>query len=232
MNTIVKHQYCVIFLITILSFLSSCKNASNGNGDLSFAGITIGKEFPDSLKSTFEYSPDGVPFYEDKISFRLPSGLKDNLSVVAATDLDDGKVHTIQVGNLNNDEAAEFYDMLKSKYGLPTSQFGDTDCKLQNFLYRVYKQLGYEPYEKYPDITGDYILAEWRPVPYRSTIYMIANIYHRPGNYNEELWTYVFFKYVDEAEYHKAENDSENRRINSNRENYKKQNSESMNQDF
>lgn len=232
MKNITKYIFGVIFIFTIFCALSSCKNTREESGDLSFAGITIGKSFPDSLKANFEYSSDGVPFYEGRICFKLPSEVKDNLSVVAATDLNEGKVHTIQIGNLNNDEAGEFYDMLKTKYGLPKSQFGDTDCRLQNFLYKVYKQLGYEPYEKYPDITGDYILAEWHPMPYKSTIYMIANIFHRPGDYKEEIWTYVFFKYVDEAEYRKVEKDSENRRLNRNRENYWKQNSESMNQDF
>lgn len=223
----------IFILLLIPIILVSCSKHQNKSLDLSFAGITIGETFPDSLKENGSFKFDGasIPYYEGKVMFALPSNPNKDLSIVAATDTDD-KVISIQIGNMNLLESSDFFNMLKSRYGLPKSDYSDTDCSLQALLDNIYKQLGYTPYDCEVDISGNRVIASWELPLYPSDILMIANIYHNPYSYKPQLWTYVWFKYVNVDKYNKAERRVEQKRVNSNRDEYRKKNQDIMNQDF
>ena len=201
--------------------------------DLSFSGIAIGEPFPDSLKNngSFRFSSDGIPYYEGKIKFKLPSNPDRDLSVVAAIN-ENKEVISIQIGNMTLAESSDFFDMLKSKYGLPISDYGDTDYRLQTLLDRIYKQLGYTPYDCDVDISGHRVIAVWKSPLHRADILMIADTYHYPYEFEPELNSFVWFKYVDEEEFIKAENRAERDRLNKSRNDYRDKNKGIMNQDF
>lgn len=233
-----RKLFMVIFAISLSIFLSSpltsCSNARETKGDLSFGGITIGKSFPDSLKadSLFKFFNEyDVPFYEGALSFSLPKNKKTKFHVVATTNLENTEVTCIEITPTEL-EAWDLYDMLKSKYGLPISDFGDTDCSLQYLMSHVYKQLGYSAYETTPDISGTYILAEWNPSGYTSKILLIADIYHFPSEYNPKISTYLRLKYINPTRVEEVDKQAKSKKQNSKRDSYKKTNSEVMNQDF
>ena len=211
--------------------LSACSKEDKPN--LSFAGITIGKEFPDSLKSKYEYLNTAIPQYEGKISFNLPNHSYANVSVVAATDLNGEEVICIQIGNLNIEQSSDFFEMLKSKYGLPKSQYGNTDVKLDRLIANIFSDLGYSYYNEDVDVSGDRELAVWRSVLGNTDIVMIGNTYHTPHSYsNNKPWTYVYFMYIDQEKFLATQRQSESNKITKKREEYRKNNSKYMNQDF
>ncbi|MCM1301907.1 MAG: hypothetical protein NC226_09315 [Bacteroides cellulosilyticus] len=220
-------------LLSALCLSISCSHTPV-NYDLSFAGITIGEEFPDSLKNndSFEFYEHDIPFYEGDVIFNLPSTPNNKLHVVATTDLDGKKVTCISLPAMTFSEASDFFNMLKSKYGLPSSDYGDTDCSLTILLDRTYKKLGYNDYDCKIDITGDRILAMWKPASYQSVILMIANTYHFPSKFRPRLDTFIGFRYVNIDRFNAVKREAERNRVNKDRADYRLQNSKSMNQDF
>lgn len=224
-----------LFIIYILFiFCISCNNKNVDNEpDLSFAGITIGKEFPDSLKPKYKFWDTDIPQYEGLSPFDLPNNPNTSLSVIAVTDLKGEEVICIGIGGMNIEQSGEFFEMLKSKYGLPTSDYGNPDVKLDRFLYNIFSDLGYTYYNDDVDVSGDRILAVWKSVVGNSDIMMIGNTYHYPKDYRDNKpWTYVYFQYIDKDKYYTTQQQSEKNKINKKRENYRKNNSQYMNQDF
>lgn len=229
---------CTSIGLVVCSLLWSCKNeksSENEKSDLSFAGITIGQDFPDSLKNDdgLKYYDNGLgfPFYEGSRAFSLPKNPNAVLHIVATTDLDGKEVTSIQI-SLNNDEASDFYDMLKSKYGIPTSNYGDADCSLYRLTNSMYENLGYSEYNYKIDISGTYVMALWKPISTKSIIRMIADIYHFPSHYNPEISTYIRFQYINLNKFESVQAAAEKRTMDKKREDYRKQNQKSMNQDF
>lgn len=223
---------CIILFLTI--FCVSCNESTyKKTQNLSFAGITLGEEFPDSLKQKFKFLGTDIPQYEGVIPFNLPNHPNTNLDVVAATDLNGDEVICIQIGNMNIEQSGEFFEMLKSKYGLPKSDYGNPDVKLERFLYNIFSDLGYTYYNDDVDVSGDRILAVWKSVLGNSDIMMIGNTYHSPKDYRDNKpWTYVYFQYIDMDKYYTTQQQSEKNKINQKREKYRKNNSQYMNQDF
>lgn len=222
-----------ISIIFVCVLLSSCSSSSSCSmGDLSFAGITIGKEFPDSLKNNgnFIYSDKRIPYYDGYVLFNLPNTPEAKIGVVATTDLE-GVVVGIDIYQ-HLEEASDFYDMLKSKYGLPDSDFGNTDCSLQHLISKFYEQLGYKYYDyTNADISGERVLGTWKPLGFESIIVMIADTYCSM-DYGATPNTSISFKYVDVDKYTAAQKAAERRNELMKREEYRKENSQSMNQDF
>lgn len=221
-----------VSILFISIFPTSCSNHQIKSSDLSFAGITIGETFPDSLKNSglFRFDGDDMPYYEGKTIFALPSNPNRDISIVAATNEND-EVVSIQIGNMNFSESSDFFNMLKSKYGIPMSEYGDADRSLNSFLDNIYKQLGYTQYGNI-DISGKRVIAIWKSPLKRADILMIADTFHEPDDFNPKLWTYVWFKYVDVEECNRVERMAENNRINKSRNDYRKKNQDLMNQDF
>lgn len=216
-----------------MEMLFSCSPNNTKPKDLSFGGITIGEAFPDSLKGSFKYYPElDIPSYEGKIKFDFPSEKESDISIIAAVDPNEKEVICIDIMFEDGMKAYDFYNMLKSKYGLPTSNYGDTDCSLQHFLYRLYEELGYEQYSTGPDISGRRVLAEWNNHGISSDIMLIADTYHFPSNYNPRLDTFLTFRYVNRAKLSKVQKESEIKSKEKNRNRYKQNNKEEMNQDF
>ena len=219
-------------ILVLVLLMASCSEQKSPS-DLSFSGIKIGQPFPDSLKNnglfTFEYGD--IPYYTGKINFKFPTCPDKDLNVAAEVN-EDGKVVSIQITNLTLDEASDFYNMLKSKYGFPTSDYGDTDCRLQDLLKEMYKQLGYVPYTSKTNISGKRIIAEWKSPICRSDILMLAETFHLPNEFEPKLNTCVWFMYVDTEERAKAIDEANLYKLNKSREVYRKQNQNLMNQDF
>ena len=224
-------KYCHFVFLVIFALLG-CSKAENIS-NLSFAGITIGKEFPDSLKNTFEFLDTDIPQFEGKVIFALPNCSDANLNVVAATDLVKKEVVCIQIGNMNIEQSSEFFEMLKSKYGLPISRYGRTDIKLERLLANIFSDLGYSYYNDNVDLTGNRELAVWKSVLGNTDIVMIGETYHDPKSYRDNKpWTYVYFLYVDQDKFSTTQKDAETKRINNKRSQYKEKNPQYMNQDF
>lgn len=228
-----KNIGLILFLILCISCIS-CNNGDIYKEDnLSFSGITMGQEFPDSLKSSFEFSNEDIPYYEGHIPFEFPNSGNANLSVVAVTNMEGTEVICIQIGNMDLEQSEDFYDMLKSKYGLPVSEYGSTDIKLKKMLNNIFEDLGYKYYGDKVDVSGKRVLAVWYSVKGNTDIIMIGNTYHSPNSYSDnEPWTYVWFKYIDRDKMSLVKRQSENNRIKRERDYYKKKNSKFMEQDF
>ena len=229
-------------IIGVVGLLFGCSHETSRKKpkDLSFGGITIGEVFPDSLKGSFRHCPElDLPTYEGGVDFKFPSTEKKGVSVIAVTDPDGGEVMCIDVMMLEA-QAYDFYNMLKSKYGLPSSRYGHTDSGLHYFLKKVYEELGYEPYSRHPNISGRRALAEWIIPEYMSTIMMIADIYHRPkdryrlriGESTSEIETYITFRYVNKGRLNRVEREAEEKAKEARRNSYRQNNQEAMNQDF
>lgn len=213
----------------LLGLLFSCSQDNSKPKDLSFGGITIGEVFPDSLKNSFVHSPElGIPTYEGGIKFDFPSAPKSDVFITAATESATDEVICIDILMEADTKAYDFYDMLNSKYGLPTSKYGDTDCSLQYFLNRLYKDLGYDQYSCQTDITGRRVLAEWTNTGCVSSIMMIADTYHL----KDELSTFITFRYVDKERLDIAQQEADKKSKDRRRNDYRQNNQETMNQDF
>lgn len=228
-----------LFGLVVCILLCSCKNdksSKNDKSDLSFAGITIGQDFPDSLKNNnrfkyYEHSSE-APSYDGSIPFSLPNYPNAVLDVAVTTDLDGKEVTSIEIVP-SNDEASDLYDMLKSKYGIPTSNYGDADCSLNLLINNMYEDLGYSEYNCKTDITGTRVIAQWEPISSKSIIRMIARTLHFPNNsYSQRLHTYIWFQYINLNKFTSVQAAAERKAINKKREDYRKQNQKAMNQDF
>lgn len=226
----------VITNMILSLLLVSCFNHSSNSAipnDLSFAGITIGQEFPDSLKGSFKYyNVSGIlPGYEGIPKFSLPNYPKPEMYVVASTDVEEKEVVCITIMINDLKQACDFYNMLKSKYGLPTSSYGNTDCTLQRLLCNVYEQLGlYNNQET--DISGSRVIATWRSTGYPSDIVLKARTYHYPYSVDSDPTTHFEFYYVNIAKHTQELKKVEARKNNEKREEYKNDNLETMGQDF
>lgn len=228
-----KHLLLAITSSTLVWLILSCSQNNTKPKDLSFAGITIGEVFPDSLMSSFKYYPElDIPTYEGGIKFDFPSEQESVLTITAAIDPTENEVICIDILMEESMKAYDFYNMLKSKYGLPTSDYGDTDCSLQYFINRLYDELGYEQYSRQPDISGRRVLAEWNNTGCSSDIMMIVDTYHFPSEYNPRLSTFITFRYVNKVKLIKAQKDSEIKSKEKSRKLYRQDNQDAMNQDF
>lgn len=209
-------------LVVLVILCNSCSKPKSLG--LSFAGITIGETFPDSLKSSYEFLDYDIPQYEGTIPFDLPNHHISNLNVVAATDLQGKEVILIQIGAMYLEQAGDFYEMLKSKYGLPTSDYGDTDVNLSRFIDNLFEDLGFDYYVNDVDVTGDRILAEWHSVKGNSDIMMIGETFHYPQKYSiddrNKPRTYITFKYIDKNKLLSTIKQSKENEIEQKRENY------------
>lgn len=222
-------------LAVLVCLCNSCTTKPKSLG-LSFAGITIGEMFPDSLKGSYEFLDYDIPQYEGTIVFNLPNHHIPNLNVVAATDLQDKEVILIQIGAMYLEQAEDFYEMLKSKYGLPISSYGNTDVTLSRFIDNIFENLGYDYYVNDIDVSGDRVLAEWNSVKGNSDILMIGETFHFPEKYSiddrNKPRTFITFKYIDKNKWYSTIRQSKENKRNKTREEYRQNNSEYMNQDF
>lgn len=229
----IGHIILAIFTISLLGLSLSCSKDKTKQKDLSFGGITIGEVFPDSLKNSFKFYPElDVPTYEGGIKFDFPNEPKADISIITAIDPSDDEVISIDIFMEESVKAYDFYNMLKSKYGLPISDYGDTDCSLQYFIHRLYTDLGYERYSKQPDISGRRVLAEWTNTGHASNIMMISDTYHFPDEYNPKLSTYITFRYVNKSRLNRVQEEAEQKSKERKRNNYRQNNRGAMNQDF
>lgn len=224
----------IVFLWSILSIIFiSCDNSKSKPSNLSFVGITIGEEFPDSLKDIFEFKDYDIPRYEGLVHFDLPNYPNTSLWVAAATDLEGKEVTCIHISNMDIDQAGDFFEMLKSKYGLPVSDYGNPDVNLKKFLNNLYSDLGYSYYNDKIDVSGNRVLVKWSSVKANSDIVMIGNTYHFPQRYQvSEPETSIYFQYIDKKKFDSIEEQAENNKLNRKREEYKKNNAKTMKQDF
>lgn len=234
----------VIFIIISMSLSSCGKSGSSEPKDLSFGGITLGEEFPDSLKSNgkFEHLDGILPYYEGLVKFKLPHSKSDSISVEASTSLDGKEVICITIGPYESksglDEANDLFEMLKSKYGKPISDYEGSEYRLDSFLRNVYKQLGYSTsYDSYNtdvDISGNRVLAEWNPKGSHSRILLIAQTFYFKKSYydNPDVSTFLSFRYLNENKFNDAMRQKEARDENKSRDSYRQKNKEVMNQDF
>lgn len=228
-------RFLILALIFACGVISSCEGGGKNynSKDLSFAGIMIGQQFPDSLKDSFKFYPElGIPTYEGGVKFDFPSESNAGVSVVAAIDPNNNEVICIDILMEESMKAYDLYDMLKSKYGLPVSDYGDTDCSLQYFINRLYTDLGYEMYSKRPDISGRRVLAEWNNTGFASNVIMIADTYHFPDEYHPKLSTFITFRYVNKVRLNRVQEMSEQKSKEKERNSYRQNNQGAMNQDF
>lgn len=240
-NTFSVAIMCIMMMIGI----SSCGNSSSsGPKDLSFGGITLGEDFPDSLKLSGKFKrQDGVlPYYEGLVRFKLPHSKSDSLGVEASTSLDGDEVVCITIGPYeckgNMDEANDLYEMLKSKYGKPLSDYTGSEYRFDSFLRQVYKQLGYSTsYDSYntdTDISGNRVLAEWHPIGFPSKILVIVEtFYFKNGYYSDpDVSSFVSFRYINEEKFADVMRQKKAREDHKERDSYRRKNKEVMNQDF
>lgn len=229
-----KKFLTISLLVSIIMCLFfSCMNEKSRSKNLSFAGITIGQDFPDSLKNDnrFEYYESIPPFYEGSTIFSLPNYPNAEIHVVASTDLDGKEVTSIQISP-NNEQASDFYNMLKSKYGIPASNYGDADCSLQHLIHSMYDKLGYDEYNCKIDISGTYVMAIWEPMSTQSIIRMIADIYHFPDRFNPKIDIFIRFQYINLDRFETVKANAERKALNKKRDDYCKKNQQTMSQDF
>ena len=145
--------------------------------DLSFGGIGIGEAFPESLKASFEYSSEqDIPTYEGRVAFSFPSEPESSVRVTAGIDPEGGDVIYIDVVLEAGEKAYDFYDMLKSKYGLPTSKYGDADCSLPILFGRMYGKERNKSRRGRSNISCRKVLAEWKDTGFSSDIVLSAYI--------------------------------------------------------
>ena len=187
----------MLLAITLITafFVSACSGKSDESGDLSFAGITIGKAFPDSLKKTFESYEYPGPSYSGSVPFTFPKNKTTKLSIDANCNMDGSEVICISVYLYDFGEAIDMYNMLRSRYGIPTSDYGNADCSLQNLMHKVYEQLGYYGMDEV-NVSGDRIIASWSPAGYIADILFIANTY-QSNSYGSGPNTHYTFRYVN-----------------------------------
>lgn len=231
---ICKNFYLLGIIILCLG-LEACSKSSSDSNELSFAGITVGKPFPDSLKinGKYEYHDDGIPHYEGKIKFDFPSKPKTELIVWASTDLKNDEVINISIETYDNPDeiAANFYDMLKNKYGLPESKFGDTDCNL-----RTLEQSMLEKLDSNSDGTindSDFqIVATWKPASCSSVIRLSAYISNYIKDGVPQIDIHYVYEYRNENKYKEVWLEVKQREKQEEKNKYLKNNSELMNQDF
>lgn len=221
-------------LVVLVCLCHSCTTKPKSLG-LSFAGITIGEMFPDSLKGSYEFLDYDIPQYTGTTSFDLPNYPNSNLSITAVTDLQGTEVVCIQI-DMHFVQAEDFYEMLKSKYGLPTSDYGNTDVSLTRFLDNLFEDMGYDYYVDGVDVSGNRVLAEWYSVKGNSDIIMTGETFHYPNRYNVEDHnrprTFITFKYMDKNKWYSTLRQAKENKRNKKREEYRQNNSEYMNQDF
>lgn len=145
--------------------------------DLSFGGIGIGEAFPESLKASFEYcSEQDIPTYEGGVAFSFPSEPETIVPVTAGIDPEGGDVIYIDVVLEVDEKACDFYEMLKSKYGLPTSKYGDADCSLLILFCRMYEKMSNTRRRVRSNISNRKVLAEWKDTGFSSDIVLTAYI--------------------------------------------------------
>lgn len=232
---------CIIMIVGI----TSCGNSGVSNPkDLSFGGITLGEDFPDSLKESGKFKRlDGVlPYYEGMVKFKLPHSKSDSIGVEASTSLDGEDVICITIGPYeckgNMNEANDLYEMLKSKYGKPLSDYAGSEYRFDSFLRQVYKQLGYSTsYDSYntdTDISGNRVLAEWHPIGVPSKILLIVEtFYFKNGYYSDpDVSSFVSFRYINEEKFAEVMRQKKAREDHKERDSYRQKNKEVMNQDF
>lgn len=144
--------------------------------DLSFGGIGIGEAFPESLKASFEYcSKQDIPTYGGRVTFSFPSEPESSVWVTAGIDPEGGDVIYIDVVLEAGDKAYDFYDMLKAKYGLPRSKYGDADCSLPILFGRMYGKMNNKRRRHRSNTEGE-VLAEWKETGFSSDIVLTAYI--------------------------------------------------------
>lgn len=222
------HLY--FLLVVLAAIITACSNKSNSNSDLSFAGITIGQAFPDSLKDKFKPYTYPGPSYEGSVPFIFPGNKKKNLSLDVNCNMEGTEVICISVNLFNLDEAIDMFNMLKARYGKFMSDYVDSECGLQYLMGEVYKSIGYDGWNDV-DISGDRIIASWSPAGFRSDILFIAHTW-QSSTYGSTPTTHYTLRYVDKSELEKAFRQRENKHDQEERDSYRKANKESMNQDF
>ena len=234
----------IIFIMMFVGLSSCGKSGSSEPKDLSFGGITLGEEFPNSLKNSGRFKHlDGIlPYYEGLVKFKLPHSKSDSISVEASTNLDGKEVICITIGPYEDksgmNEANDLFEMLKSKYGKPISAYAGSEYRLDSFLSSVYKQLGYSTsYDSYNtdvDISGNRVLAEWNPKGGNSKILLIAQTFYFKNSYysDPDVSTFFSVRYLNENKFNEAMRQKEARDENKSRDSYRQRNKEVMNQDF
>lgn len=235
----------VIFIMMLVSMSSCGQSGSSGPKDLSFGGITLGEDFPDSLKDNgmFKHLDGVLPYYEGLVKFKLPHSKSDSIRVEASTSLDNEEVICITIGPYESksgmDEANDLFEMLKSKYGKPISDYAGSEYRLDSFLRNAYKQLGYSTsYDSYNtdvDISGNRVLAEWNPLGNSSSriLLIVETFYFKNGYYSDpDVSSFLSFRYINDDKFDEAMRQKNAREEYKSRDSYRQKNKEVMNQDF
>lgn len=227
--------------------MQSCGN--NDSLDLSFGGITIGQQFPDSLLKSKQFKLNGsqklkdnfLPEYEGKLSFNLPDYKGIPLNIKAFGDYESGKIFEIDIDGFSYSQIKEFYDMLIAKYGEPQKIFNENKNRgesLSSILLDIsfmiqdneeHKIYSYDPI----------IIAEWAPIGYDSKIKMYCYSYV----FTKKEWTDIYVTYYNEevmkrnlikydAEIKRKESQKKWEEKKKAQDEYKAKNPEAMNQDF
>ena len=237
-----------IFLLSTISlFFQSCSNEDTP--DLSFGGITIGKQFPDSLLKSSKFKFNGeqksidniLPEYEGQLLFSLPNRKSVPLNVKAYGDYKSGKIFEIDIDGFSFSQIGEFYDMLKAKYGDPQKIFNENENKTKSFgsiLLNIHFMI--KDNEEHNIYRNDpIVIAEWEPAGYESNIkiYCYSYVFTKEEwsdiqvtYFNEEAMKRNLIKYNEELQRKESHNKwMEKKRA---QDEYKAKNPEIMNQDF
>lgn len=231
----------------VLLLTQSCGN--NDSSDLSFGGITIGQQFPDSLLESANFKLNGsqrlvdnfLPEYEGELSFNLPNHKAIPLNIKAYGDYESGKIFEIDIDGFSFSQIEEFYDMLNAKYGEPQRIYNETNNRgksLGSILLDIYLIIqDEEEHEIYRD--DPIIIAEWTPIEYESKIKIDCYSYV----FTKQKWSDIQIKYFNEEirkqnlikynkEIKRKESDKKMEEKRKAQEEYKAKNHETMNQDF
>lgn len=240
----IKHTAIHPILVCIVVYIAYGCNPSDykesNNADLSFGGIVIGKAFPDSLiqRNQFSYDESWFPSYVGKIPFIFAWSRRGTLDVQVYVESEHSIVHKINIYPTTYANISDLYDMLKAKYGQPSSISDKEDCKFYQLLDDAYKKgKEYEMPDEYG--IGHQILCEWNPKGYRSKIQIV----NYESDYSKSRVNGIVLKYIDAAatktynqEYLNIKNEEkkQNKRKQQEqiREKYIEENSASMKQDF
>lgn len=242
-----RHFINIVLLCSILFLTQSCSN--NNPPDLSFSGIEIGRQFPDSLLISGGFKLNGnqrlvnnfLPEYEGQLTFSLPSHKDIPLNVKAYGDHESGHIFEINIDGMNLSQMEEFYDMLIAKYGDPQTVYNETENTNKRFgsiILDVYRRViedeknniySYKPIK----------IAEWEPIGYESKIQISCYSYV----FTKDAWSDIQITYYNDAnriknlkkyedELKREESHKKWKQKHKAQEEYKKKNKETMDQDF
>ena len=232
----IKFVYLSIVWIMIGSLCSCNKEQIK---EPSFGGITIGKQFPDSLKKlrNFKFDNTWVPSYCGFVKFKFPSGYSTNIQTTIKVDsYNDSEVYEILLSELGYSQISDFYDLFLAKYGSPSATVSRNAKSYLSLLDYASKHIDELPKHRETSVPLYYItLAEWNPTNTNTVIQIFTWL-----NFDYTIDRHsVYIRYLNpdlEKEFYKeytkeySEKNAEEERIKE--KNYRDKNKEVLEQDF